>query len=460
MKILLISSNSATTPYPVYPLGLSQIAAALRKAGHEVCQFDYLQQGQSLDALADTIHSFRPALIGISIRNIDNVNFLHEQKYIGVVKNIVQSIRQHTSVPVVLGGSGFSILPEEILAESGADYGIVGEGESALVDFVDRLAQGDYSDPASGRIEDRLIRPAASLMGVEISSAGYDPDLMKFYLQNGGMAAVQTKRGCSQRCTYCSYPFLEGSIIRCRDPQAVVDDIQMLMDEYGVHYIFFTDSVFNDTQKHHLPIIREMEKRRLCVPWTAFFTPAGLDDEEVALMKKTGLKAAEIGADAPSDIPLRKLGKSFLFKDIAACNDLFARHDVATAHYFMFGCPGETKETVAEGIENIRGLKRTVSFIFMGIRVLPHTALFETACREGMLEPEQKLLDPVYYISPAVEKTWLEETLASAFSGDRYCIYPPDSLDSNVQLLHQMGYVGSLWDMLLSSKDRRSRKRQ
>lgn len=447
MKILLISSNIATAPYPLYPLGLSLISSALRMAGHEVCQFDFLQKGMSKNALTDTIHDYCPALIGISIRNIDNVNLLHEQKYIEVVKDIVQSIRQITRVPIVLGGSGFSILPEEILSEVGADYGIIGEGESLIVDFAGRIAQGDYP-------KDRLIRSVLSLSGKEIPSADYDPGLMKFYLKNGFMGSVQTKRGCSHRCVYCSYPFLEGSTIRCRDAQAVVDDIQMLMDEHKVKYIFFTDSVFNDSQKHYLHVIREMEKRRVCIPWTAFFMPNGLDEESIALMKQTGLKAAEIGADASSDTTLRRLGKSFLFKDIIACNDLFTGQGVATAHYFMFGCPSETEETVMEGIENIKGLQETVSFIFMGIRILPHTDLAEIARSEGLLAPEQKLLDPVYYIAQGVKKQWLEETLTEAFAGLRHCIFPPDSLDCSVRFLHQMGYAGSLWDMLISSKNR------
>ena len=52
MRVFLISANLAQTPYPIYPLGLSMVAAALQQAGHEVFQFDFLQHGQSLDELA------------------------------------------------------------------------------------------------------------------------------------------------------------------------------------------------------------------------------------------------------------------------------------------------------------------------------------------------------------------------------------------------------------------------
>ena len=121
-------------------------------------------------------------------------------------------------------------------------------------------------------------------------------------------------------------------------------------------------------------------------------------------MQETGLKAAEIGADACSDTTLKKLGKSFLFKDIIECNALFAKYNIATAHYFMFGCPGESKETVLEGIKNIKSLEKTVSFIFMGIRILPGTPLAQLAINEGIIKPNQDLLEPVYYTAPGIDR--------------------------------------------------------
>lgn len=453
MNILLISSNICRTPFPIYPLGLSMIAAALQKAGHQVNQFDFLQRGQSMAGLAKIIEEHKPGLIGISIRNIDNVNFLNEQRYLDLVKDIISHIRQQTKALIVLGGAGFSIMPEVILNEVGADYGFIGEGEAAIVEFVAGLEQGKYP-------QQRCRRSSLKLCGDEIPSALYDPEVMGFYLKSGQMAPVQTKRGCTHRCVYCSYPILEGATIRCRDPRAVVDDIQRLVEVYKAKYIFFTDSVFNDDQQHYLTVIQEMDKRGVSIPWTAFFKPEGLDDESVELMKKTGLKAAEIGADAASDTTLKGIGKNFLFKDIIACNDFFWRHGIATAHYFMFGCPGETEETVREGIENIIALPKTVSFIFMGIRLLPETELVKIAQREGVLSPNQKFLEPVYYLSPLLDKTWLEETLTKAFANIRHCIFPPDAMDNSIEFLHNMGHIGSLWDMMIEGHERSPRRRQ
>jgi lipid biosynthesis B12-binding/radical SAM protein len=457
MKILLISGNVASTPYSVYPLGMSMVAGSLRHAGHEVRQFDFLCSDMSMDAVAEVVRDESPAIIGISIRNIDNVNLLNERRYIEVVRRIVERIRQETDVPVVLGGSAFSIMPEVILREVAADYGIVGEGEFSMVEFVENAARGVYPD-------ERCIRASSMLSGEDIPSPDFDPRLMEFYLKNGNIAALQTKRGCTHGCVYCSYPLLEGSVIRCRNPRTVVDDIQSLVERHNAGHVFFTDSVFNDDHGHYLEVVQEMKNRGLSIPWSAFFKPEGLSGARVELMRQTGLRSAEIGADAATDTTLRGLGKPFRFKDIVDCNDLFGQYEIATSHFYMFGGPGETHETVVQGIENIRSMKKTVSFIFMGLRILPGTALARMARKEGLLSGAHELLEPVYYIAPGVDKGWLEETLRDGFAGLRHCVFPPDILDSSLQFLYKLGHAGFLADMLVpdneKARGRRTRQRK
>ena len=452
MKILLISANVTLSPYPIYPLGVSMIAAALTTSGHEVQQLDFLQQNTDLEAIAQEIRQFKPDLVGISVRNIDNVNFMNEQYYIQNVKNMVGTIRSVTDAKVLLGGAGFSLIPDLILKETGADYGIIGEGEVLVVEFANNAARGIYP-------QERLLGSTTRIAGTQIDSALYDERLLEFYLHSGNIASIQTKRGCTHTCVYCTYPLLEGSKIRKRQPAQVVDDILLLRDKHKTKYIFFVDSVFNDDEGAYLEIIDEMINRNVIIPWTGFFKPKGLTDEIVERMKQTGFVAAEVGADAACDTTLRKMGKSFTFQDIITCNDLFARHGIATSHFFMFGGPGETEETVHEGIKNILSLQKCVAFIFMGIRILPDTPLARLAIKENVIASDDGLLQPTYYISPGVDKQWLEETLTAAFANVRHCIFPPDAMDNSLQLLHKLGYTGPMWDLLLPGKKARERTR-
>jgi lipid biosynthesis B12-binding/radical SAM protein len=450
MKVLLISANVTLSPYPVYPLGVSMVAAALKRAGHEVLQADFLMGNCSLDEIAREAVEFKPDLVGISVRNIDNVNLMNEKHYIGNVRNIVGAIRNVSQAKILLGGAGFSLIPDLILRDTGADYGIIGEGEVLAVEFVNNAGRGVYP-------EQQLIGPADRAPGSEIAGALYDERLIEYYLHSGNIASIQTKRGCASKCVYCTYPLLEGSALRRREPREVVNEIEQLRDRFGTKYIFFVDSVFNDDEGAYLDVICEMERRNVFIPWTAFIKPVGLTDAIVERMQKTGFAAAEVGTDAACDTTLRKMAKGFTFADVIACNDLFARHGIATSHFFMFGGPGETEATVREGIDNILGLRNCVAFIFMGIRILPETPLARIAVREKLITADQEMLNPLYYISPEVKREWLEETLTNAFAGVRHCLFPPDAMDSSLQVLHKLGYTGPMWDLLLKSEGRRTR---
>lgn len=452
MKILLISANTALTPYPVYPLGMSMVARALEKAGHETAQYDYMQHGLSIEKLKRAVVETDPGVIGISIRNIDNTNLMNERRYVDVVGDVVAAVRNVSSVPIVLGGSGFSLLPESILETTGADYGVVGEGETAMVQFVDQVARHE-------RPESNIITPAAPLRGADIPAAVYDPRIMKYYQGSGNTASVQTKRGCTHRCAYCTYPALEGHEIRCREPGEVVDELERLIEEFDIQMVFFTDSVFNDDEGRYLELLHVMKEREMRIRWTAFMKPELFEHETLALMKATGLQAVELGADAASDTALQGLNKSFRFADVVDCNNRLHEHGLAVAHYYMFGGPGETRETVEEGIRNIADLENAVSFIFMGIRILPGAPLEDMAVRDGIIRPGQDLLEPVYYIAPGIGLDWLQARLTAAFEGVRHCVFPPESFEEQVRLLHQLGHVGVLWDYLRPGLEKAGRRR-
>jgi lipid biosynthesis B12-binding/radical SAM protein len=444
MKILLISCNPVVAPYPVYPLGMSVIAEALTQAGHAVRQYDMLANGFSLDALRAAVAGEAPGMVGISFRNLDNVNACNEVLYIDQLTELVGAIRSCCAAPVVLGGPGFSVLPERVLEATGADYGIVGEGERLAVELAAALEAGERPAP-------RIYLADSALDAAGMMSAAYDDEILAFYQKAGGVTPLQTKRGCPYRCAYCTYPLLEGRSIRPRDCDAVVDDILALQAK-GSRQIFFTDSIFNDQEWHYRELVAAMQRRQVKIPWTGFFRPEVMCSEVIEAMKETGLNAVELGSDATSDATLRGMGKAFLFKDIVASHTCFIRAGLTVSHYFMMGGPGETKETVEEGIANILRLQGAASFVFLGIRILPGTPLAARALREGVISADTDLLQPVYYFSPGVERAWLHERLLDAFKKHRQVVYPPDAFDSGLAFLHRLGFAGMSIDLLLKKR--------
>ena len=93
MKILLVACNPVVAPYPVYPLGMAVIASALRQAGHDVRQHDMLAGGFSLDKLREILAADPPGLIGVSFRNLDNVNACNEAWYVDQLAELVAALR-------------------------------------------------------------------------------------------------------------------------------------------------------------------------------------------------------------------------------------------------------------------------------------------------------------------------------------------------------------------------------
>src|SRR5512133_269315 len=98
-RVLLVSANLTTEPYPVYPLGLAVIAAALAQAGHQLEQFDFLASGASEAQLAVQIAAFAPDYVCVSLRNLDNCDSLSATGYPAIAKRLVEVIREGCPAP-------------------------------------------------------------------------------------------------------------------------------------------------------------------------------------------------------------------------------------------------------------------------------------------------------------------------------------------------------------------------
>jgi lipid biosynthesis B12-binding/radical SAM protein len=446
-RILLVSSNITTEPFPVYPLGLAILASALTGRGHIVDQFDFLVAGESDETLRERVRSFVPDYVCLSVRNLDNCDSLATQAYPAIAKRLVDVIRGCCAVPIIIGGSAFSIMPEEFLDFAGADYGVVGEGERLLCDLIQELS--------AGKTPSRLLRNTGLIPGSEMISPLYSRELTGFYMESSGMINIQSKRGCPQKCIYCSYPDLEGDTLRFRDPAAVVDDMERARTDFGIDSFFFTDAIFNDREGHYLLVAEEIIKRGKPYRWTCYIRPQGLRRKEVALLKRAGLYATELGTDAACDRTLRALGKDLTFEEVLEVNNAFVAERVPCAHFVMFGGPGETRETAAEGLANLEKLKHTVVFAFTGIRILPNTPLHTLAVREGIIAADASMREPVFYHSPLIDRDLLYSMISDSFGARRNRIFPPEISQAKRDILLRYGFRGLLWDTIIRfPKDR------
>jgi hypothetical protein len=96
----------------------------------------------------------------------------------------------------------------------------------------------------------------------------------------------------------------------------------------------------------------------------------------------------------------------------------------------------------------------SVSFVFLGIRILPGTPLYQIALQESIINKDTDIVQPHYYFSPQLERKWLEDYLDNTLTKIKHCVYPPNSMDAGIQILRQMGYRGNLWEMMVKNSKR------
>src|SRR5215475_6053899 len=96
-RILLISANRCRTPDTVFPLGLTYLSAALRRAGHECRWVDTLVESVRLEEI---LKRWQPQFVGISLRNVDDVLVRKRETFFEEVTTIVEAIRQNIDCPI------------------------------------------------------------------------------------------------------------------------------------------------------------------------------------------------------------------------------------------------------------------------------------------------------------------------------------------------------------------------
>jgi radical SAM superfamily enzyme YgiQ (UPF0313 family) len=143
MRIILINTNQERWPIPAAPIGLSLVAASLRKAGHRVRVIDRMflfSKKEEQRILTEAVNDFKPELIGLSIRNVDNTCMSALRYYLPDIKELVAFLKTLTDVPFVVGGPGYSLFPVDALKYLGIEFGIQGEGEISCVQLAQALA--------------------------------------------------------------------------------------------------------------------------------------------------------------------------------------------------------------------------------------------------------------------------------------------------------------------------------
>lgn len=413
MKILFIQALSmeGIDIERVYPIGIVVLASQVERCtDHTLALFDMNMALDPYGDLRQQLDSDKPDVVCLSLRNIDPLGNKTSSLIPSFAVTLAVIKRYAPKTRILVGGTGFSLFPERLMNEyPEIDFGVTGEAENIIVPLLNNL-----NDPP--RLPGLCYREKEAV--IIVPPVG-DYDMRDYIMPNRDLLdprpyltvnkyvesiGVETKRGCCFCCGYCSYPLLQGTKMRCRTPEAVVDEIQFLYETYGVTRIHFTDSVVNIPVDHLDSICAEIIRRGLSINWSGFFRENLLTEENVALYAQSGCECFSLSPDGLSQTALDALDKNMKVQDILDTAQVLAASGVVTVYHFLVNTPGDTAATQQEAKELIDAIykihhasKTLGTIVLNNIRILPGTRVEQQALEHGVITPETDLLYPTYY---------------------------------------------------------------
>ncbi len=441
-RVLLINTNTCRVPYPVAPLGLCLLASALEDA-FEVRVHDGAFDGAA--GMAEAVADFRPDVVGLTVRNVDDLLARGGAFFLDRVRDeFVRPLRALTDVPLVLGGSAFSLFPAYLMDLYGADWGVVAEGEHVFRDLLTALRDG--RDPSGlpgvvSRRDGRIVvnPPRCSTRALVTPRADVDRHIDFTPYRRLGSYPVQARRGCSHGCIYCTYPSVEGRAYRLRDASDIADEIAEAAARLPGVTFEFVDSTFNEPPGHAEAICDEIVARAPGVRLrTMGVNPGGVTRDLLRRMKAAGFAQIDCTPDSASPRMIRSLGKNFTMDGLLRAASVIRTERMPTVWFFLFGGPGEDESTIAESLDFIDREIAPDDLVLMGLglRVYPGTPLHRIALREGLVRPDDDLVAPNFYVQPPLGYDGMLERLVSAAATRPNCL-PPGENNPTTDMLRQ-----------------------
>ncbi len=381
-KILLLNPPTPAVERPsIPPLGIAYIASFLREKNIDVDIVDLDLERDKMDIISDYVLTKNPDVVGISGLTIQMEN----------VYKIAEAIKKASGkIIIVAGGAHPSSLPEQTLKEGKdcIDIVVVGEGELTLLDLArdmpwedipgiifiknNQIHKNQYRNPISDL--NSMPFPARDLLKME-RYRGWGP------MKHPPSTHLIASRGCPFDCIFCSEKAVFGRNHRRRDPERVVDEIEHLINEYGVKEISFYDDLFTLKKDWVISVCEKILQRGLKIDWKALSRVDTVDSDMLKYMKKSGCWIVFYGFESGSQNILDTIQKKQTVEQNVHAAELAKKSGIEIFGFFMLGNAGETEETVIQTIKLARKIKPKYSQ-FTIVRPDPGSDLYNSHMQE------------------------------------------------------------------------------
>jgi len=238
LDCLLLNPPDDFSRYPY--LGLCLLAAVLRKRGIRVEILDSAALGYSMLDVVKHIKRKRPRIIGIGVMSM-MLRFCYQ---------LIQGIKESYPEGIIVVGGAHVNADVDILTTMNVRYGFRGECEYEFANFCEQIIGGQTPKPMPGLIINDHGNISASEPQVvsdldTLPMLAYDLlPLGKYYSPSTNLKTISfiSSRGCPYNCVYCSK--LQRVRYRHLSTDKILDQLEVLVREYGMQWIEFVDEIF------------------------------------------------------------------------------------------------------------------------------------------------------------------------------------------------------------------------
>lgn len=342
------------------------------------------------------IISFKPDLIAVS-------STTHSY---AASKRFAQFVKKISDAKIIIGGPHATACYEEVLADNNFDYAVIGEGENAFRNFIQKFEQADLEDIANlcYKKNNKIIANSLGPLTLELDSLPYlDKDI---YFRNGvfkNRLTIMCSRGCFFHCAYCSHGFTKKiygnsnsasfnikNYARSHSTQYIIKEILHFKNKYPLNYIRFWDEMFGFDKEWLNEFLRDYS-RLIKLPFGCTMHAAHVNSESIEFMKKSGCRNISIGVESGSaEIKKNIINRNTSDAVIINAAEIIKKNKINLLTENIFGFPGEKPEDMDLTIKLNHKIKpkNAASFIFFP---LPGTELFDYCVKNNHLPSERAM---------------------------------------------------------------------
>jgi anaerobic magnesium-protoporphyrin IX monomethyl ester cyclase len=385
-------------------LSLLYLASYLKRLRPDT-EFVYLPQARTPEEHLSCLREFRPQFYAISF-----TSYSAPAAY-----ELIRAVKvQFPEVVVVCGGAHVTPRPQEVIARSGADVCVIGEGEVTFSEIV--AAHGDLPR-ALHKIDGVAFSDGGKFFATRVRKSIVDIDTVPFPLRDlvddrdfCGLTYSRARpntemvitRGCPLRCVFCANPvfrFQDGPLFRARSPENIAEEVETLYRR-GYREIYLHSDELNvklDWSVEVCKAIAALRHNDLFFQCNMRVVP--MSSELAYWMKRAGFWLVRIGLETSSDRVLRGIRKQMGWeKTVKACRILRAEGIKVFGFTMMFNfweekgvLKHESADEVRQTIRDVYGLWRRglINYSSWTFAIpVPGAELYDIALRHGMIDEE------------------------------------------------------------------------